>query len=616
MFHSLASKKSNHQISKPQIWGTRDRHELSRLIGVGLLAAFFVWTGMASAQTPPTQGPGEPLALQPLAGQNLSATNLSANTDIRPILFQMMQRSQAQVVGGLAVETSLIRPLYVATRALPDRPLFVIRNTLGLYQLTNEGNLVLAALQSAPLRGLQTEDYWNARLADIQKLATTGEMPAQEALEMELSLAQGLVRLASHAAHGRVDPKLVDDETDLTRRPFREYEILAAGLSRGQLQATLDELEPKHLAYRRLRDLLKSLRETPAERFRPIDARETLRPGVTHRVVPQIRQRLADLGYGGANPSDLTSAVYDPALVAIVQDFQTRHKLEPDGVIGPRAFAAFNTTLAQRIQQVRVNMERWRWMPTQLANRHVFVNTAHQELAAVEGDREVLRMKTVIGRVLRRTPTLVDRFTDIRLNPYWSAPASIAAKDLVPKFATNLRGAQEIGIRVFDLRGQEVDPTRINWRQFSIQHLPFYFRQDPGPHNSLGQVKFNLTNSRAIYLHDTPHREDFPKSVRQFSSGCIRLEDPLRFALYLLRDQPEWTAERIQDFWSRPLESPDFKIDLREQVSVYIGFFTVEVPTEGGLTRVKFAPDSYGQDGRILQLMQPLNVNAGGQSEF
>lgn len=614
MFHWLAVKSSAVEVNS-----IRMRHELFKRLGISVAALVFAYAGLASAQSP-TQRPGEPLALRPteattvqVSGQGLG---LTATADIRPTLFQLMQRNQAQVVGALAVETSLIRPLYVAARALPDRPLFVIRNTLGTYQLTVEGNQVLALLQDAASRGLQTEDYWNTRLTELHKFAVVGELPANDALEMELSLAQGLVRLASHAAHGRVDPKLVDDETDLTRRNFREYETLAAGLQRGQLPAAIDELEPKHLAYRRLRDLLKSLREAPAARFRPLDSREVIRPGVTHRVLPQIRQRLADLGYGGGSPAELASNVYDPALVAIVQDFQTRHKLEPDGVIGPRAFAALNTSLSQRIQQVRVNMERWRWMPNSLAPRHVFVNTAHQELAAVEGDREVLRMKTVNGRVLRRTPTLIDRFTDVRLNPYWSAPASIAAKDLVPKFATNLREAQELGIRVFDLRGQEVDPTRVNWRQFSIQHLPFYFRQDPGPHNSLGQVKFNLTNSRAIYLHDTPHREDFPKTVRQFSSGCIRLEDPLRFALYLLRDQPEWTAERIQQFWSKPLENPDFKIDLREQVPVYIGFFTVEVPVEGGLNRVKFAPDSYGQDGRILQLMQPLNVNAGGQSEF
>lgn len=477
-----------------------------------------------------------------------------------------------------------------------------------------------ALFQTATLRGLNISDYWSDTLELLARNAASGTLAAADAAIFELAVTQSLVRFAQDVSHGRVDPSEVDDETDLVRLDFTEHAALVAAIGNSNLDArnldaTIAALEPNHEHYRGLKDLLKTMLEAKRDDgFKPIKMKKTVRPGEKSDTVVLIRKRLFDLGYLAADLNN-DSPIYDEAMVAAAKEFQLRHVLEADGLLGTQVFAALNTPFSARIAQVRANMERWRWMPRDLGEKYLFVNTAFQDLRAIESKREVLKMRVVNGKGIRRTPTMVDKVSRIILNPYWSAPPSIAAKDLIPKLKKDPTIATTMGYRIIDANkpnvtdgSNEINARTVNWAQFGIQRVPFLFRQEPGPQNSLGQIKFDLTNKRAIYLHHTPHREDFAKTVRQLSSGCIRVQDPMALALYILQEKPEWTAEKIRRVWGVPQQIKAMEIDIEHEPTIYIGFFTV-IPNDEG--RARFAPDSYGQDERIVNLMSPGTVRAG-----
>ncbi len=313
-----------------------------------------------------------------------------------------------------------------------------------------------------------------------------------------------------------------------------------------------------------------------------------LKTGSSGPRVAALRERLSISGdFSGPQTR---AAVYDEALKLAVQKFQARNGQEPDGAVGPATLNTLKISAADRLKLLQLNLRRWQADPADLGQRHVLVNMAGFELQAVEDGHVVLDLRTIVGRQYNETPIFSDRITLVEINPYWNAPATIAAKELLPTFISNTADAESKGYEI--VRNGKAEPlSSIDWQSYQGQtQLPFGVRQRPGQFNVLGQYKFLFPNNYNVYLHDTSSRSLFNKTVRTFSHGCVRVQNPQLLAGFLLKDNIEWPPDRI--FATAEL-GLHMTIKLRNPVPVHLMYMTAWMDRAG---KVQFRPDIYGRD--------------------
>lgn len=320
---------------------------------------------------------------------------------------------------------------------------------------------------------------------------------------------------------------------------------------------------------------------------------ERLEKGMRDRRIVLLRKRL--LATGDITVSEGDQSLFDDMVLQGVRRFQSRHGLDPDGSIGRATIAALNVPVEARIQQLEVNLKRLNDVAPTLGRRYVFVNIAGQEVEAVENGDVVIRKRVIVGKEDRQTPEYTSRINSIVLNPYWNVPQSIAMKDLLPKIRANPLFLKRMGIRV--LRGwsdtaQEVDPSTVNWSDPNVTRQ-YRLRQDPSRLNSLGTVKINFPNPFAVYLHDTPVKALFGRQARNFSSGCVRVQEVRDLAAWLLKDTPGWDRARIDQV----ITSGEHKdVSMLRPVPVYLMYLTAWVGEDGV---VNFRDDVYERDRKV-----------------
>ena len=264
-----------------------------------------------------------------------------------------------------------------------------------------------------------------------------------------------------------------------------------------------------------------------------------------------------------------------------------------DGIIGPETLHTMNVSAADRLQQIRINMERLRWLPDDLGKRYILVNLANYRLTAIDEDRIELDMRVIVGRAKRQTPSFTSKMTHVVFNPYWNVPRKLARLDLLPRQQADPGYFRDYNIRIFD-RSQgkrtEVDPDSIDWSAIDLRRFPYSLRQDPGDKNALGRLKFMLPNRWSINIHDTPAKSLFDQDRRNFSSGCIRVEDPLALANFSLGGN--YNRQSIADIFA---SNQNYSTRLEEPLPVYAVYVTVWLQDD----KVMFAPDSYRRDQRM-----------------
>ncbi len=319
----------------------------------------------------------------------------------------------------------------------------------------------------------------------------------------------------------------------------------------------------------------------------------SLRRGVSDPNVELLRRRLA-------LTSDLAAAVsqnsdqFGEALEQAVIRFQRRNGIEPDGIVGPETLATLNIPVSSRLKQIRVNLNRWGRMPGFLGEHFVLVNQAGFELEVISGDHLVLEMRVIVGKNYRQTPIFSDEIQYVDVNPVWNVPVSIAKKDLVPKFAKDPSFPAANGFEAFE-NGKRLDVQSIDWNAYSDGRLPFELKQKAGPQNALGRVKIMFPNKYNVYLHDTPTRGLFDKTVRAFSSGCIRLENPIDLVRHLLAGNPSSDLSLLD----AALQSgKTVRIPLKQKVPVHLVYMTAWLDRAG---QMQFRPDIYGRDATLAQ---------------
>jgi murein L,D-transpeptidase YcbB/YkuD len=468
---------------------------------------------------------------------------------------------------------------------------------------------LLAAIQSSWGHGLDPEDYHAATLTELRA------RPARDShgsAAFDVLLSDAALRLAYHLSFGKVDATTLDPNWNLAH-PLPTEDLpsaLEAALAAHRLTESLDELTPRGWLYEGLKRALADLRALDAAGGWPaVGAGPTLRPRDSGPRVTALRARLAASGELRDDPHP-TSAVYDPALAEAVKRFQTGHGLDADGVAGARTLAALDVPVAARIDQLRVNLERARWVLQDLPGRFLMVNVPGYE-AFYFDDRELLwRARVQVGQAMRRTPIFRAEMTHLVFNPTWTVPPGILAKDILSAGAGAPAVVKRKGLRILDRAGQEVDPAAVEWTRYDAAGFPYTLRQDPGPTNALGRVKFMFPNRHMVYLHDTPSKQLFERSERAFSSGCIRIENPLELAERVLADPVRWSREGIEE----AIASGETRtVFLPEPVPVLLLYWTAVPTREGG---IRFLRDVYDRDPQVLAaLAQPFEFRRSVREE-
>ena len=457
---------------------------------------------------------------------------------------------------------------------------------------------LLDAIGSIGADGLDPADYHLAALEQLQQQTGSKASPAQLA-DFDILLTDSLVRLGYHLMIGKVDPVALDQNwnMDKTVGDLDTVLAMADAVTNGSVDQLIDSLRPQAPIYAQMKTALARVqRIAAAGGWQPLAEGPAIKPGMSDSRVPALRERLAVSGeFTG---TDRQSSVYDAALEQAVRLFQRRHGLEDDGIIGKGTLQALNVPVEQRIDQLRVNLERARWILRDLPADYVLVDIAGFHVSLVRDSNVVWETRAQVGKPYRTTPVFRSEITYMDMNPTWTVPPTILRKDVLPAIKRDPEYLQKKNMRVLDKQGNTIDPASVDWSLYPAAGFPYMIRQDPGPANALGRIKFMFPNKHLVYLHDTPSKSLFDRTERAFSSGCIRIDKPYEFAELLLDDPQQWGPDEI-------LKAIDNKqtrsVSLPQPITVLLLYWTVDFDADGN---VVFKQDIYERDAPIVAGLQ------------
>ncbi len=486
-------------------------------------------------------------------------------------------------------ETTLLQRFYQANAGLPA---WINRQGISLaaYQL-------IKVLEDADREGLPPQRYEPAALKRLlMPPAAENEpylgWPPETIAHTDIALSRAFMRYAGDLLWGQERSWRSRVDWHRSRREVDPCLLLSLALEMDAMPSALRGLPPIAPAYQRLRAALQDYRELAELGGWPVlPSGATLHPGETDPRLPDLRRRLrieGDLSGAGED-----SALFDPVTVAALRHFQKRHGLLEDGTLGPQTLKALNIPVEARVDQLLRNMERWRWELPSGSAPEVRVNLADFSLEISAAQEHILRMPVVIGRNSRQTPLFASRLEALIVSPYWYVPPTLL-RETLPRIAADDSYLRRNHYEVVDSAGELIRAGSGFGRKWERGEVDASLRQQPGPWNPMGRIKFLLPNPWAIYLHDTPRRELFEHTVRAFSSGCIRLGEPQRLARWLLRNN-DWEEERI----SVLIDSGASRlVEFEKPVALRIGYWTAWVD-EGGM--VNFRGDVYGRDRSLAR---------------
>jgi len=556
-----------------------------------LIAALIIGSTVACRAGSATQESVVAASPAPAAAQAHSAPPVAEN-DIAPTVERVLSSAEHPGLTWSAISdvTSVLKPLYDRE---PDKLLW--------FDGTAPAPVVdatIATIAAAGEYGLDPDDYDAAFLQERWAAVKAGTATGPERAHFDLAISVAAARMVRAVHVGRVDPATMNWGYSIAEKPIDVPAALHEARQGKGLRATLDSLEPPVSHYGRARKTLAAYRALArAGEPDPVPdlqkGQTKIEPGKTWAGVPQLAARLKVFG-DLADGSSIAGSTYGGALVAAVKSFQGRHGLEPDGVIGASTIKALNVTLAQRAHQIELAMERMRWLPELSKRPNVFVNLPLFRMWAtdpVTGD-EPLRMNVVVGKSLNHhTPIFVEQMEYVIFRPYWNPPYSITVKEIIPHARKDPAYFNHEALEIVASGDDNAQPLPVTQENLAaVVAGKLHLRQRPGPSNSLGLAKFIFPNSDNVYMHGTPAQQLFSRARRDFSHGCIRLEDPARFAEWVLRDNPDWPRAKIDAAMQG--ERPT-RVNLKQPLTVVLFYDTVHINSEGV---VFFAEDIYGHD--------------------
>ncbi|MHB2265166.1 L,D-transpeptidase family protein [Aliihoeflea sp. PC F10.4] len=461
-------------------------------------------------------------------------------------------------------------------------------------QISDAGRAVMRELADADAYGLNPGDY-AVRMPSGQDAAALAKF--------EMALSARILRYARDVHGGRVDPNRISGYHDFELKTVDYAKLLASLAAGDDTREVLRALHPQNAFYKAMQVELEELRASQENSI--VIASDTfVRPGQSNVELPKIVQLIekeADAEFlaehGAAIDRNRTSEFYGDDLVPVIRAAQAKRNLQVDGIIGPRTVVAFaGETKASRIEKVKLAMEQLRWLPSDLGERYVFLNTPSAKATYVEDGREKFSMRTVVGSKATQTYFFDDEISYVEFHPYWGVPRSIIVNSHLPRLYNDPSYFDRNGFEVTDRNGRRIPSSAINWTQYGA-NIPYNVRQRPGPNNALGELKIMFPNEHAIYMHDTPDKSLFKRDNRALSNGCIRLEDPRLMAAAVLG----WDRARVD----QRLAGEHGRNNLDIKFPVYVAYFTAW-PEAGG--KMGYYPDVYDRDLKTREAMERIET--------
>ena len=451
---------------------------------------------------------------------------------------------------------------------------------------------VLQVLAAAAEEGMESDHYRPASLSDFAGVdsLTTGGLQALARFDLELTAVT--LKYARDASGGQFDPQRLSRYNDIKPghvSPADSMRVLANTYFPARY---LQGLQPQHPAYGVMKTALADLRKELGDKaFEPIANGPRVKLGQADPRIPAIRKRLASLNAGSV--SDMTDDLLDSDLSESLLKFQKTAKIKATGRIDNSTINALNNHGEENnLRRLAANMERMRWLPKNLGNRHVFVNQPAFQVRVMDGQSEIWRSKVIVGKTDSQTAAFHDEIETVVFNPSWGVPPSIIANEYLPKLWNDPGYLDRIGFKVTTTTGKRIASRNVDWWNYSGK-VPYNIQQPPGEDNALGELKFLFPNSHNIYMHDTPTKKLFAEDVRTFSHGCIRVENPREFATVLLG----WDRAKVD---ANTASKDSQTVPLASKIPVHITYFTAWPDANG---TIEYFDDIYGRDAAMAKAM-------------
>jgi murein L,D-transpeptidase YcbB/YkuD len=479
---------------------------------------------------------------------------------------------------------------------LDDAPAWIAENKPSAKALA-----MIGLLQDAEKKGLRPEDYdgprWGERLARLA--ASNGTVPANDLACFDLALTVSAMRYISDLHNGRINPRYFQFGYDIESKKYNLAEFLRTlVVSTPDVASALEPVEPSFPGYRRtklaLEQYLALARQGDGDPL-PVPT-QSIKPGDHYEGIPQLTRRLQLLG---DLPQDTAQAdqstIYSGALVKAIKHFQQRHGLFADGAIGRDTFNQLVMPLGRRVAQLQLTLERWRWLRPDVRSPLIMVNIPEFQLHAYSDHQPPTTMRVVVGKALdHQTPVFEDQMRYIIFRPYWNVPDSIVKAELIPAIHKSKTYLDKHQYEIVDHHGEVIPSDAVDAKVLRrLEAKQLEIRQKPGPGNSLGLAKFVFPNHYDVYMHGTPERGLFGRARRDFSHGCIRVENPAALAKWVLHSNPSWTNEHILAAMNG---TDTLQVNLPRPIRVLILYGTATVEENG---EVRFFDDVYGHDAAL-----------------
>ena len=479
-------------------------------------------------------------------------------------------------------------------------------DTLGV-----NGYILLDYIRQSDQQGLQPEDY-HLHLIEAyigKTLCFFKPMASKDIMKMDILLTDAFMLMASHLYYGKVDPEKEGASWKMQRKdPELRLDMkLEEALAGNDVNKGLNMLAPRYRAYWKMKEELAFFLKLNEQVWPAICSETAIKPGESNLLIPKVRERLIKLRY---QLSDSISIAFDEELEKQLKIFQDDWGLNADGVIGKATLEDLNSLPFNLISQLKVNMERYRWLPLQVTEKYIIVNIANFKLYLIAGMDTLISMRVIVGKGPRTTPVFNERISYIVFSPSWTVPKTILNNDVIPELLKGPGYLEKRNMKLLRNDGSEVTYTDIDWSAISADNFPYTVRQSPGPGNALGRVKFMFPNSYDVYIHDTPSKASFARDERDISSGCVRVENPFDLAVLLLSDTPEWPPASILDAMQQEKEQT---VRLKIPVDVVLIYLTAWTD---GKDRIQFRRDVYQRDALVMRALRqkPETARAGTKS--
>ncbi|MEM7429778.1 MAG: L,D-transpeptidase family protein [Pseudomonadota bacterium] len=539
----------------------------------------------------------KPERLVPVRNRKLAGE--IADDPLAKAVFQALKKGTKRPVRSEKEDRTAVIAFY---QEREYRPLWIDEGGLNA-----RGKDLLETLASAHEHGLSATRY----LPPVMKSSTAvpdGLLAKPDgAAALDIALTVKALKFARHASGGQIRPDRIGPNHDIKTHAVAPADALKRLAEAERPRDYLDSLHPDHPLYAKLKAALNGNEKKPVRRKTvEIPVGRMLAPGARDPRISLLRTHLASLGFLKAGEGQ-AGDTYDAGLERAVRKFQAAKGLRQDGLVGRRTLAALNGKSKPRVKRrgpefkrkLALNMERLRWLPRDLGARHVIVNQAAYQAQMIEQGRKIHQMRVIIGKPRHPTPIFSDEMETVVFNPYWYIPRSI----LPSKLRRGGRSLDRRGYEVLNWKGKRIRSSRVKWWRYNAKNLPYTVRQKPGPRNALGEIKFLFPNKHSVYMHDTPSRHLFRNKDRAYSHGCVRVQDPRKFAEVVLG----WKSARVNSAVNAKKNRP---VKLAEKLPVHMTYFTLWLDDDGDLAA---HADIYGRDKALERALTATRIAWGGK---